>query len=70
MINTDDIHVWRTRSNMRVLWASAPTASAALTQLASAIKDFEIDEYVIGLEFVIDEDGTIIVGALTEEDPA
>lgn len=68
MINTDDINVWRTHSNMRVLWASAPSASAALTQLASAIKDFGIDQYVIGLEFVIDEDGsTIIVGALTEE---
>lgn len=67
MISLDDITVWRTNSEIRWVFAEAETVSAALTQLASALRDFGLDEQVTHLDLQFDDDGTVIAGALTEQ---
>lgn len=59
-------HVWRTHSDLRWTFVSAPTITEALVQLARVLDDFGLEPFVSHLDLSIDDEG-VVVGALTEQ---
>lgn len=70
-LNPDEGRMWRTDSDMSVLFVSGPTVASALMQLSRALVLQNLSRHVIDLQFVSHpEEGGLkyTVGAVIEKD--
>lgn len=65
---TTEHHVWRTRNDIGWTWVAGESVTDGLVRLARALDDFALEPYVTHLSLSVDDEGTILVGALTEMD--
>jgi hypothetical protein len=65
-VNEDERLVWRTNSEIKWTFVTAPTVSAGMVQMARVLDDFDLEPYVTDIKMEIGDDGVVTIGALTE----